>query len=57
MERRTDTYVSTLHDFAKAMGGRLKITTTFPEAGTIEIRQFHQSRKASVKKAQAEVVA
>ncbi len=45
MERRTDMYVSTLQDFVKAMGGQLKITATFPEAGTIEIRQFHQSKK------------
>ena len=57
MERRTDMYVSTLHDLVKAIGGQLRITATFPEAGTIEIRQFHQSRNASVKKAQAEVVA
>jgi DNA-binding XRE family transcriptional regulator len=42
MERRTDMYVSTLQDFVKAMGGQLKITATFPEAGTIEIRQFHK---------------
>jgi transcriptional regulator with XRE-family HTH domain len=57
MERRTDIYVSTLQDFVKAMGGQLKITATFPEAGTIEIRQFHHSRKAGGKKAQEEVVA
>ncbi len=58
MERRTDMYVSTLQDFVRAMGGRLKITATFPEAGTIEIRQFHQGRKgASVKKAEAEGLA
>ena len=50
-------YISTLQDFVKAMGGQLKITATFPEAGTIEIRQFQQPRKTSGKKAQAEVVA
>jgi hypothetical protein len=58
MERRTDMYVSTLQDFVKAMGGQLKITATFPEAGTIEIRQFHQSRRgASEKRAKAAGVA
>jgi len=47
MERQTDMYVSTLQDFTKAMGGQLKITATFPEPDTIEIRQFHQSRKSA----------
>ena len=32
-------YVSTLHDFVKALGGELKITAKFPE-GTVEITQF-----------------
>src|ERR1035441_9970355 len=31
-------YVSTLHDFVKALGGELKITAKFPE-GTVEITQ------------------
>ncbi len=58
MERRTDMYVSTLQDFVKAMGGQLKISATFPEAGTIEIRQFHQSRKGTpAKQADIEGVA
>jgi transcriptional regulator with XRE-family HTH domain len=57
MERRTDMYVSTLQDFVKAMGGQLKITATFPEAGTIEIRQFHQSTKGASEKAKAAWVA
>ena len=39
LERRADMYVSTLHDFVKAMGGELKITARFPE-GTVEINQF-----------------
>jgi hypothetical protein len=34
-------YVSTLHDFVKALGGELKITAKFPE-GTVEITQFEK---------------
>ena len=45
LERRTDMYVSTLHDFVKAMGGELKITARFPE-GTVEINQFEAVKKA-----------
>jgi transcriptional regulator with XRE-family HTH domain len=47
MERRTDMYVSTLQDFIRAMGGELKITATFPEVGTVEIRQFRTSKAAA----------
>lgn len=39
MERRTDMYVSTLHAFVKAMGGRLEIRAVFPD-GTVRITQF-----------------
>jgi transcriptional regulator with XRE-family HTH domain len=46
LERRTDMYVSTLHDFVKAMGGELKITARFPE-GTVEINQFEAVEKTS----------
>jgi hypothetical protein len=42
-------YVSTLHDFVKAMGGELKITARFPE-GTVEITQFEEVRKAGTGK-------
>ncbi len=49
MERRTDMYVSTLHDFIKAMGGELKITAKFPD-GTVEINQFADARKAAAGK-------
>lgn len=45
LERRTDMYVSTLHDFVKAMGGELKITARFPE-GSVEINQFAAVKKA-----------
>ncbi len=38
-------YVSTLHDFVKAMG-RTKITAKFPE-GTVEITQFRDVKKAA----------
>jgi transcriptional regulator with XRE-family HTH domain len=44
LERRGDMYVSTLHDFVKAMGGELKITAKFPE-GTVEITQFEDVRE------------
>jgi len=44
LERRTDMYVSTLHDFVKAMGGQLRITARFPE-GTVEINQFEAVKK------------
>jgi transcriptional regulator with XRE-family HTH domain len=46
LERRTDMYVSTLHDFVKAMGGELKITARFPE-GTVEINQFEAVKKSA----------
>jgi transcriptional regulator with XRE-family HTH domain len=46
LERRTDMYVSTLHDFVKAMGGELKITARFPE-GAVEINQFGAVKKAA----------
>jgi DNA-binding transcriptional regulator YiaG len=49
LERRADMYVSTLHDFVKAMGGELKITAKFPE-GTVEITQFEDVKKAAVGK-------
>jgi DNA-binding transcriptional regulator YiaG len=49
LERRADMYVSTLHDFVKAMGGELKITAQFPE-GTVEITQFEDVEKAAVGK-------
>ena len=47
LERRADMYVSTLHDFVKAMGGELKIIASFPE-GTVEITQFEDVKKAAV---------
>ena len=49
LERRTDMYVSTLHDFVKAMGGELKITARFPE-GTVEINQFGAVKKVDAGK-------
>ena len=45
MERRTDMYISTLHDMIKAMGGALEIRAIFPE-GDIRISQFSQLRRA-----------
>ncbi|MGH9513410.1 MAG: XRE family transcriptional regulator [Terriglobales bacterium] len=49
LERRTDMYVSTLHDFIKAMGGELKITASFPD-GIVEINQFEDVKKAAAGK-------
>jgi hypothetical protein len=49
IERRADMYVSTPHDFVKAMGGELKITAKFPE-GTVEITQFEVVKKAAAGK-------
>ncbi len=42
-------YLSTLHDFVKAMGEDLKITAKFPE-GTVEITQFEDAKKAAAGK-------
>ena len=39
IENQTDMYVSTLRRFVEAMGGKLKITASFP-LGEIEISQF-----------------
>ena len=39
LERRTDMYVSTLHNVIKAMGGSLEIRAIFPE-GNVRINQF-----------------
>jgi len=43
MERRTDTYVSTLAHFIHAMGGELEIYARFPE-GAVRIKQFRDLR-------------
>jgi transcriptional regulator with XRE-family HTH domain len=48
LERRTDMYVSTLHNFVKAMGGELKITARFRE-GTVEINQFEAVKKSAAR--------
>ena len=44
MERRADVYVSTLQTVIQAMGGKLKITASFPE-GEVEINQFQAVKK------------
>jgi hypothetical protein len=49
LERRADMYVSTLHDFVKAMGGELRIIARFPE-GIVEITQFEDVKKAAAGK-------
>ena len=44
MERRADVCVSTLQTVIQAMGGKLKITASFPE-GEVEINQFQAVKK------------
>ena len=39
LEQRTDTYVSTLHSYIRALGGELDIVARFPE-GCVRISQF-----------------
>lgn len=39
LEKRTDTYVSTLRSYIEAMGGELDIVATFPD-GQYRINQF-----------------
>ncbi len=39
LEKRTDTYISTLRSYIEAMGGQLEIVARFPE-GDVRIIQF-----------------
>ncbi len=39
LEQRTDTYVSTLHSYIRALGGELDIVARFPD-GCVRISQF-----------------
>lgn len=39
IEQRTDTYVSTLHSYIRALGGELDIVARFPD-GCVRISQF-----------------
>lgn len=39
IEQRTDTYVSTLHNYIRALGGELDIVARFPD-GAVRISQF-----------------
>lgn len=41
LERRSDMHVSTLREFIKALGGKLEIIATFPDA-SYHIKQFEQ---------------
>ena len=41
LERRNDMHVSTLREFIKALGGKLEIIATFPDA-SYHIKQFEQ---------------
>lgn len=42
MERRTDTYISTLRSHIRAMGGELDIVARFPD-GEVHISQFEET--------------
>jgi len=44
LERRSDTYISTLRRIIEAMGGKLEIRAVFP-AGVVRISQFGDARK------------
>lgn len=41
LERRSDMHISTLREFIKALGGKLEIIATFPDA-SYHIKQFEQ---------------
>ena len=42
LEQRTDTYISTLQNYIRALGGELHIVARFPE-GSVRISQFGES--------------
>lgn len=46
LERRADTYVSTLRRYIEAMGGQLEIVARFPD-GAVRINQFAELADAS----------
>jgi DNA-binding XRE family transcriptional regulator len=50
LERRTDTYVSTLRSYVEAMGGQLDIVAHFPE-GDYRINQFSEIGDEDLKEA------
>jgi transcriptional regulator with XRE-family HTH domain len=45
IEKRTDSYVSTLRKYLRAMGGELKIVAAFPDGTLVEINQFQEIGK------------
>ena len=40
LERRTDTYISTLRRYVQAMGGELDVIVRFPDGSVVRINQF-----------------
>jgi transcriptional regulator with XRE-family HTH domain len=44
LEQRTDTYISTLQNYIRALGGELDIVARFPD-GSVRISQFGLSRR------------
>lgn len=42
LEHRTDMFLSTLRKYVEAVGGRLDITATFPDLGSVRINQFEE---------------
>jgi len=47
LEKRTDTYISTLRSYIEAMGGQLDIVARFPE-GDVRITQFSALEEVGV---------
>lgn len=41
IEQRTDTYISTLQSYVRALGGQLDIVARFPD-GSVRISQFRE---------------
>ena len=52
MEKRTDTYISTLREAIEAMGGTLDIVASFPE-GKVKIKNFSSIGEEGAQEAKA----
>lgn len=43
IENRPDALISTVRDYAEALGGILEIHVKFPDGQNVEIKQFHKT--------------
>ncbi len=43
LEKRADVYVSTLRKYVEAVGGKLEIVATFPDAPPVRVTQFAEA--------------